>query len=163
MRSVAPDAREVAATFFAAGLSELTLCPLGGDSTTSGLLVLGRRGQLRPWSEENRDIAASLGADVERALANAALYERQGRLVRELQRRDRARDEFVSAVSHELRSPLTSIRGYLELLHDGDAGALNGEQSARVEVVQRNAVRLSTLIEDLLTQPARGQRCPPTQ
>lgn len=151
VRTVGPDAREVATALSTAGLRELTLCPLGVDSTTAGLLVLGHRGQLRPWNAESRDITASLGADVERALANAALYERQGRLVRELQRLDRARDEFVSAVSHELRSPLTSIRGYLELLHDGEAGALNTEQAAMVEVVQRNAVRLGALIEDLLT------------
>ncbi len=151
MSSIGPEALGVATALSAAELHELTVCPLGIDRATSGLLVLGRHGRLRPWNEESQDIATSLGADVERALANAALYERQGHLVRELQRLDRARDEFVSAVSHELRSPLTSIRGYLELLHDGDAGALNIEQATMVEVVQRNAVRLGGLIEDLLT------------
>ncbi len=63
---------------------------------------------------------------------------------------DRMKSEFVSLVSHELRTPLTSIVGYVDLLLEGDAGELNDEQTDFLEVVNRNAHRLSMLVTDLL-------------
>ncbi|MHB8767323.1 MAG: sensor histidine kinase, partial [Deferrisomatales bacterium] len=63
---------------------------------------------------------------------------------------DRLKSEFVSLVSHELKTPLTSIGGYVDLLLDGDAGPLTDEQRDFLEVVHRNARRLTALIEDLL-------------
>jgi signal transduction histidine kinase len=62
----------------------------------------------------------------------------------------RLRDEFVATVSHELRTPLTSILGYLELIGDDDSDARTPEQRAFLEIVQRNAERLVSLVSDLL-------------
>ena len=63
---------------------------------------------------------------------------------------DRLKDEFVALVSHELRSPLTSIRGYVELLLEGHAGELSDEQREFLGVVERGADRLLHLVSDLL-------------
>jgi signal transduction histidine kinase len=63
---------------------------------------------------------------------------------------DRMKDHFVSTVSHELRAPLTSIRGYLELVLSGDAGDLRQEQQRLLEVADRNAGRLIAIVDDLL-------------
>ncbi|MBJ7459459.1 MAG: HAMP domain-containing protein [Thermoleophilaceae bacterium] len=62
-----------------------------------------------------------------------------------------ARSRFVSSVSHELRTPITALRGYLELLSQGEAGALAPDQARFVEIADRNARQLSDLIDDLLT------------
>ncbi|HEY8742197.1 MAG TPA: ATP-binding protein, partial [Chloroflexota bacterium] len=62
----------------------------------------------------------------------------------------RMKDEFVSLVSHELRTPLTSIKGYTDLLLAGEVGALATEQREFLEIVQRNADREVTLVNDLL-------------
>ena len=62
----------------------------------------------------------------------------------------RLRDEFVATVSHELRTPLTSIVGYLELIGDDESGDRTPEQQAFLEIVQRNAERLVSLVSDLL-------------
>jgi signal transduction histidine kinase len=87
--------------------------------------------------------------DVELAQETALARERQA--VEHLHELDRARQELVASVSHELRTPLTSITGYLSLLVDDDVGALNDDQQRFVAVVQRNADRLLTLIEEILT------------
>lgn len=68
----------------------------------------------------------------------------------ELMRMDRTKDEFVATVSHEFRTPLTSIKGYLETLIDEDAGKLNDSQKRFLQIVERNAERLGRLVEDLL-------------
>ena len=61
-----------------------------------------------------------------------------------------ARAEFISNVSHELRSPLTGILGYVELLED-ETSPLDDEQRQMLEVIDRSAHRLLALVEDLLT------------
>lgn len=63
---------------------------------------------------------------------------------------DRMKTEFVSLVSHELRTPLTSIKGYVDLLLEGEVGDLEPEQREFLEIVGNNAVRLVSLINDLL-------------
>jgi signal transduction histidine kinase len=62
----------------------------------------------------------------------------------------RAKDEFTQLASHELRMPLTSIMGYLEIVLDGEAGELRPQQRRFLEVVERNTNRLLSLVADLL-------------
>ena len=67
---------------------------------------------------------------------------------RELRQQNRLKDELIGVVSHDLRTPLTSIMGYLELaLEDG---VDREEERTFLEVVQRNTGRLHRLVEDLL-------------
>ncbi len=61
---------------------------------------------------------------------------------------DRIKSEFVSAVSHDLRSPLTAILGYVELLDR--VGPLNEKQRAFVQRVQASVSSITELINDLL-------------
>ena len=64
---------------------------------------------------------------------------------------DRVKDEFFSLVSHEFRTPLTSIVGYVELLLEGDAMGLGDEEKHQfLGVVKRNSDRLRRLVDDLL-------------
>lgn len=63
---------------------------------------------------------------------------------------DRLRTQFVNAVSHELRIPLTSIIGYTEFLEDELGGPLTGKQAEFVAQVHQGAIRLARLVDDLL-------------
>jgi signal transduction histidine kinase len=66
------------------------------------------------------------------------------------ERSAKAKDDFVSQVSHELRTPLTSIRGYLELLLDDADDVSAAGRERYLAIVDRNSVRLLSLVEDLL-------------
>jgi signal transduction histidine kinase len=99
-------------------------------------------------------VLAALGFLLHRTRAARAQAEAARRLLAEQNERlrelDRVKDDFVASVSHELRSPLTSIRGYLELLREDEAGELEPVQRQFVDVVDRNAERLQLLVNDLL-------------
>jgi signal transduction histidine kinase len=60
------------------------------------------------------------------------------------------KDEFLSHVSHELRSPLTAIYQFVTILQDGLAGEINGEQRQHLEIILRNVKQLRAMINDLL-------------
>jgi signal transduction histidine kinase len=90
-----------------------------------------------------RDVTERNRADAEREN-----LLRQEQLANErLRELDRLKDEFVALVSHEVRTPLTSIRGYLELLQDEP---LTDDQRVYTEILGRNSDRLLRLINDLL-------------
>jgi signal transduction histidine kinase len=61
-----------------------------------------------------------------------------------------AKNEFVSVVAHELRTPMTSIKGYTDLILQGALGEVNSKQRHFLEIVKTNVDRLSELIGDLL-------------
>jgi signal transduction histidine kinase len=64
---------------------------------------------------------------------------------------DRVKDEFVALISHDLRTPLTSVMGYIELALDEDLEPpLDPERRSYLEVVSRSSHRLLRLVDDLL-------------
>jgi signal transduction histidine kinase len=64
------------------------------------------------------------------------------------------RDNFLSHVSHELRSPLTSIYSFSSIIADGLAGATSHEQDEYLRIIQKNVKQLQSMIEDLLAVTA---------
>jgi signal transduction histidine kinase len=66
----------------------------------------------------------------------------------ELRASEEKRREFLANVAHEIRTPVTSIRGYAKLLAGGDLDPAT--RAEFVETIHRNSVRIGTLVEDLL-------------
>ena len=82
-----------------------------------------------------------------------ALAESESQLRRknqELDRLNRMKTEFISIAAHELRTPMTSVVGYLDLLLEGTYGDLTPEMKRPLLSLRRNAHRLRRLIEDML-------------
>lgn len=102
-----------------------------------------------------RETAGALDAEAiaaARTLADVtSVYLLHAKTRHEMQELGQAQSDFVSKISHELRSPLAAVLGYVELLIDGDPGAQNEEQLHMLSIVERNSRQLLALIEDLLT------------
>jgi len=62
---------------------------------------------------------------------------------------NKSKSEFVSLVSHELKLPMTSIKGYSDLMLSGATGELNANQSNFLGTIRNNVDRMATLVSDL--------------
>lgn len=89
--------------------------------------------------------------------SNRTLQQRVHQRTRELRHAlqrlteiNQVKANLISNISHELRTPLAHLKGYVELLADGELGTLSTEQSDAVGVMQRATDRLNQLIEDLI-------------
>ncbi len=69
---------------------------------------------------------------------------------RELESLDQTKADLVANVSHELKTPLTALRGYLELMSDGGLGEVPDEAQRAVMVCRKNVQRLSLRVEELV-------------
>ncbi|WP_411821379.1 sensor histidine kinase [Leptospira sp. 'Mane'] len=77
-------------------------------------------------------------------------YQVQFRPNQERKEQERLQHEFISNISHELRSPMTNIKGYLEFFKTDKTLAYNNEHKNMLEVIEKNVKRLSFLIENML-------------
>ncbi len=97
--------------------------------------------------DEIQELAEAFNRMAEELLAT---IERLRAANRELESLDQTKADLIANVSHELKTPLTALRGYLELLVDGNLGELVPEAARAVEVCQKNVRRLSFRIEELV-------------
>ena len=100
----------------------------------------------------DRSARVKVGGLSETATLGAAFNEMADELEREASQRDRLdrmKDEFVLTASHELRSPLTSVQGFAELLML-EREKLSPKQAETVEIILDNSRHLVRLLNDLL-------------
>jgi K+-sensing histidine kinase KdpD len=114
---------------------------------TLGVLT-GHVPATRDWERADQDLLELFASEVGVALRNAELFgriESQNAQLREL---DAAKDEFLRGVSHNLQTPLTSIRAYVEQLR---ASTTDAETDRRLAIVAEQSGRLTRLVRQLLT------------
>ena len=109
----------------------------------------GIENQAAPIRNSNGELMGNILVfrDVTEQRRLAAETEHVTRLQLEL----KTKDEFLSHVSHELRSPLTSIYSFTSIICDDLAGETTPEQKEYLQIILKNVVQLQSMIEDLLT------------
>jgi signal transduction histidine kinase/putative methionine-R-sulfoxide reductase with GAF domain len=119
----------------------LVIIPIRRESNTIGLILLESILSELP-TEDIMVFLTRLSDHASIAISNAQLYNA-------VQSANIAKSEFVSFVSHELKNPMTSIKGYTELLAAGAVGPVNEAQANFLVTIRSNVERMSTLVSDL--------------
>ena len=114
------------------------IVPIRREAQVIGLLLLESTSD----SQSNLSFLNALSDSAAIAIANAQLYN-------EVQRANLAKSDFVSFVAHELKNPMTSIKGYTELLAAGSVGQVNEMQANFLTTIRSNVERMSALVSDL--------------
>lgn len=113
--------------------------PLLHAERATGAIVVESNQAFNPW-------AASF---LERLAARAAAAIENARLYQAVQTANQEKSKFVSVVTHELRIPMTSIKGYADLLRSGVVGPLNEDQVSFINIIRNNVERMNALVSDL--------------
>jgi signal transduction histidine kinase len=101
----------------------------------------------RELAEKYQVLAIRLMA-IEKQLKEMA--ERERMLREEAERVSQAKSEFIAIVSHQLRTPLSAIKGYLSMILEGDYGKLPEKAKEKIESVYQSNERLIRLVNDIL-------------
>jgi len=127
----------------APGIPVIVLTGLDDEALAAEAMKEGAQDYLIKGQIENRALPRALRHAIERYR-----LQQETELLRTNQMQ--FKDEFLSHVSHELRSPLTAIYQFVTLLLDRLAGELLPEQHQHLEIVLRNVKQLESMINDLL-------------
>jgi signal transduction histidine kinase len=115
--------------------------PIRRETITIGILLLeSTHPEAAP--DEMVGFLSRLSDHAAIAIANAQLYE-------EVKEANLAKSRFVSFVAHELKNPMSSIKGYTELVAGGVAGPINEMQTNFLTTVRSNVDRMNTIVSDL--------------
>lgn len=131
------------------GVGSMLFAPMGAGDLALGTLVFTREDPHQEWTPAECATAQELGVDLGQALLNAQLFEEHNELVEELQELHEHKQMLVDMMVHELKNPLTSISGHLELVQ-GEPG-LSPEVTAWLGAIERGTGRLQQLVDNLLT------------
>ena len=124
-----------------AGAHSQIALPIRREEAIIGLLLLESRATM-PYDGEVVRFLSRLADHAAIAIANAQLYA-------EVQRANIAKSDFVSLVSHELKTPMTSIKGYTDLLSQAAVGEVNDAQLEFLSTIRTNIDRMDALVSDL--------------
>jgi signal transduction histidine kinase len=144
------------------------LAPAGKNAEEQGYLVLGAKRSGNPYNKQDLLVLDIIANELVIAIQNALRFEeieaftvtlqakvneatRQLRRTNEkLKALDETKDEFISMASHQLRTPLTAVKGYVSMVVEGDAGKLNKQQKELLDQAFASSQRMVYLIADLL-------------
>ena len=130
------------------GAAHAVVVPVGVGLELFGYVVIGFSRDRAPLGDDELDTVSEVARELGRMIQSARLFETEHRLVSELRELDRYKGELIATISHELKTPLTTIIGHVELLEDRPR---DGEGSnASVSAIRRSADRLDRLIQNLL-------------
>lgn len=133
-----------------------------------GYIILGPKQSGNPYSRKDVHVLDTLAKEFILAIQNAMRVEeikefnstleykvdeatkKLRKANEKLKNLDETKDDFISMASHQLRTPLTSIKGYLSMLMEGDAGKLNPTQKDMISQSFISSQRMVFLISDML-------------
>lgn len=149
--------RDIAKLRNAAPIKSVALVKLFSRHRIVGLMAIGMIQEAIAITEKENALLDRLSDAVGIALDNKILFDENQQVLRQLQKSneklkamDETKDEFISMASHQLRTPLTSVKGYLSMVLEGDSGEISEMQKKLLDQAYTSSQRMVYLIADLL-------------
>ena len=131
------------------GVHSLILVPLKAENRVIGVLRIGKS-EPNCYSKDDVNLATLIARQAAVIIENAYLYDSLKGATLELEKLNQVKNEFLSIVSHELKTPITAIKGFVKLILRGEVGSLNPQQEKFLQIADQSTDRLNILISDLL-------------
>lgn len=122
------------------GFPHRLIAPLRRESQTLALIGVQRR--TTPFTPEAKAFLLRLAEHSALAVENTRLYQA-------VQQANLAKSQFVSLVSHELKNPMTSIRGFADLIRQGMTGEVSAQAREFLDTIVDNVDQMAALVSDL--------------
>ncbi len=154
IRDEAGVSQAIAEQFSQVAPRQLLDIPLSVGSETIGIISIDHVVRDPTTRQLLRAMSDLAGSAIQKTQVLAASQKQAAELVEtyeHLQVMDQERDEFIQNITHDLKAPLTFIRGYAELMAEGAFGAITPEQSEALEVIQERTDAVNQLISNILT------------
>jgi len=148
-RDMATPAHPEEERFGELGLRCRVVVPLLSGPQTIGMLSVVRR-EPDSFEEEEIELLALLGRFLGATVQNIRAYEAERQTVEELRRLSALRADFVSLVSHELRSPMASLIGSAQTLRERWRELAAEQRESFLALIAHETSRLAALVEDVL-------------
>ena len=130
-------------------IHSLMVVPLILEDRCIGVMRVGSK-RNDAFSDEQIALVAVIAEEAAIIVETSILNRRLAETAEQLATLNRMKDEFVSTVSHEFKTPLTTISGFLTVMLEGDTGPLNSQQMKFLAIAKAASKRLSGLVSDLL-------------
>jgi signal transduction histidine kinase len=127
----------------------LMVIPLKLEDRCIGVVRVGSF-QKDFFTQEHLALMTVIAEEAAVIVETAALNRRLSEVAEQLAALSRIKDDFVSTVSHEFKTPLTTINGFITVMLEGQTGPLTPEQAHFLTIVKGAAKRLAGLVSDLL-------------
>lgn len=132
------------------GIKTIVIYPLFAGQKPLGALTIGLAKKVDDLSRAEKETLERLIDLVSIAIDRAALHEQVEKANQKLQILDKAKDDFVSLASHELRTPMTAIKSYTWLVANEKEGPISAKAKSHLDKVQKSTDRLISLVNELL-------------
>ncbi|MBM3258047.1 MAG: GAF domain-containing sensor histidine kinase, partial [Candidatus Nealsonbacteria bacterium] len=148
---------------------EISIClPLISSKRLIGIIILGGKISGDAYTKEDLELLNTLSKQAGIAIENALLYKKTQdfskklekevekatkelkKAYEELQKLDKVKSEFVSIASHQLRTPLTAVKGYISMMLEKDYGNPPEKMQLPLKNIYTSNERLIKLVNDLL-------------
>ncbi len=133
-----------------AHLKSSIIYPLALGDRVLGMLIITMNREYELLATYEKEIIGNIVNVVSLAFDKSLTYEALQDANIKLQGLDKLKTEFLSLASHQLRSPLTAIKGYTSMLLEGSFGTVNDKQKEAIDRVFQSSNHLARVVEDLL-------------
>ena len=132
------------------GIKTSVVVPLILNKKAIGAMIFSLSKKKNKIKDFEKNLLINFTDSVSLAIDKVNLYKKLKNVNKELKSLDKLKDEFLNVAAHELRAPLTAVKGYLSMILDGDAGKVNKKVEDFLNGALVGTEREIRLVNDML-------------